>query len=79
MTRLLALAACLLWLPAAFAVSVGFATLGSPHVIWSYEWREIRFGERLYTRCTYVGTTSAITERPADGRCGWIRFGRGSR
>lgn len=52
------------------------------HVIWSYEWRALGadsgkdFSQRLCTRCTYAGARSVITEYPADGKCGWLRFSR---
>ena len=62
-----------------------FAFGGAPgdvHVIWSYEWRPLGsdsgkdFSQRHYTRCTYAGARSVITEYPADGKCGWLRFSR---
>ncbi|MFG1339974.1 hypothetical protein [Xanthobacter autotrophicus] len=59
-----------------------FQTAGLPHVIWSYDWRPLGPGShrdssrRYYIRCTYVGTTGALTEYPTDGTCGYVRFAR---
>ena len=79
MTFRLLLPACLLWVPAGLAIVFGASTLGPPHLIWSYDWEGPRDGPRRYTRCIYLGPAGTITERPDDGRCGWVRFAEGSR
>ncbi|WP_395664438.1 hypothetical protein [Methylocella sp.] len=70
----------LLWTVAPAGVLTIWMTIGAPHFIWSYSWRETNarhdFSSRYYVRCTYVGMGGNITEYPNDGRCGWIRFGR---
>ena len=71
------LPACLIWVPVALTIVLGLRSLGSPYVIWSYDWQGRRDGPRHYVRCTYLGPAGAITERPMDGRCGWVRFAKG--
>ena len=57
-----------------------FGGTGEPYVIWSYDWRALGtnsredWSQRYYTRCTYIGWSGALTEYPADGKCGWVRF-----
>ena len=52
---------------------------GSPHVLWSYSWRDEGQGyhplaERWYTRCSYVGAHGTVTIYPTNGECRFIRF-----
>ncbi len=69
-----------IWTLVAAAVYMTCLSLGLPHVIWSYDWRDTGQGddlsaERFYTRCTYVGPYGAFTEHfPMDGKCAWLRF-----
>ena len=76
----------LIWIPVAVFVVIAASQIGKVHVIWSYSWRAAPsasygdFDARHYTRCSYIsfkGTT--ITEHPLNGRCGWLRFGTGTR
>lgn len=53
------------------------ATLGTPHVIWSYEWPGDRYreaGERYYSSCTYLSIPGVVRQAATNGQCPWIRF-----
>jgi hypothetical protein len=58
-----------------------YASIGLPHAIWSYSWREDGrgmgfFSDRVYTRCSFVGPYG-LFEKPAEGGdCAWVRFFR---
>ena len=57
------------------------AIIGLPHVIWSYDWREVEgraASVRHYTRCTYIGPFGVVTVYPQDGHCGLVHFARSS-
>ncbi|MCA1241457.1 hypothetical protein LC092_03290 [Stappia stellulata] len=70
------------WVIVPVAAWLGIAAVGLPHVIWFYDWQPLgpdSYGDptqRHYTRCSYLGPYGRLTERPADGRCGWLRFVR---
>jgi len=61
---------------ALFALGVS----GDLYVLWSYDWRALgadsreNWSQRHYTRCTYVGRSGTLTDYPADGKCGLVRF-----
>ena len=53
------------------------AIVGTPHVIWSYEYAGQRYvdaGARFHTSCTYIGVSGSFRKNPADGRCPVIAF-----
>lgn len=67
------------WIIVPLALFVGYLTYGLPHAAWSYAWVDAGqgygpFAGRHYTSCTYLGPYGAITIRPSDGRCPWVRF-----
>lgn len=70
----------LVWLIVPVALFGAYLILGLPYFIWSYDWRPTGpnsyadFSARHYTRCSYYGPYGLITEYPADGTCGWLRF-----
>ena len=70
------------WIVVPIGLWLTVALVGSPHVIFSYDWSAPRhasygdFAARHYTRCTYVGPYGFITEYPRHGRCDWLRFSK---
>lgn len=68
------------WMIVPLALLVFGGAPGDVHVIWSYAWQPLGpdsgrdFLQRHYTRCTYAGARSVITEYPTNGKCGWLRF-----
>ncbi len=60
---------------------LAFLTVGLPHHIWSYSFRQIGpasnsnpFAGRWYTRCTYWGPFGGFNIFPSNGKCSWIIF-----
>lgn len=67
------------WVLILLAIWLVIITLGTPHLRWSYSWRDEGQGYdphavRYYTRCTYVGYRNSFTVYPANGQCAFIRF-----
>ncbi len=65
------------WIVVPVALYAAYATLGLPHLVWSYDYvgsRDASWSETRFTRCTYLGPNGAITIRPADGSCAWVAF-----
>lgn len=72
----------LLWVPIVAAAYAGYATFGTPHLIWSYSFElhgsndRWDYAARHYTSCTFVGMTGVFARNAIDGRCHWIAFRR---
>lgn len=65
------------WIVIPIVACAILATLGTPHVIWSYEWpgdRYLEADERYYSSCTYVGFSGVARQTATNGQCPWIRF-----
>jgi len=73
-------AALFLWLALPIAGYATYQLYGSPHLIWSYEFRAngARYDPtvpRYYTSCTYVGWDLRTVTLPAQAaRCTWVRL-----
>ncbi len=69
----------LVWIIVPVAIYVAYLTMGLPHFIWSYSWRDNGtydpFVYRYYTSCTFIGPYGSFTvPHPRGGKCGWIIF-----
>ncbi len=62
-----------------------YVTVGTPHVRWSYSWRDDGqgfdpFAKRFYLRCTYLGPEGHFTlNHPPRGDCPLLRFAKHDR
>ncbi len=70
-----------IWIIVPLATYLGFLSVGLPHIIWSYSYRDHGqknpanpFSGRWYTRCTYIGPYAAFSTAARDGQCDWFRF-----
>lgn len=72
----------LIWLLVPIALVAMILMLGTPHLRWSYAWRDDGqgfkpFADRFYLRCTYLGPTHHFTiHHPVRGHCPLIRFAK---
>lgn len=72
-----------LWLVVPLGAYVAYISYGTPHLIWSYEFRanDAPYDltvPRHYISCTYVGWGLRTLTVPAvDARCLWVRFFHG--
>jgi hypothetical protein len=64
------------WIVVPATLYAAYATLGLPHLVWSYDYANAgaSWSNTHFTRCTYLGPYGAITIRPADGSCAWVAF-----
>ncbi len=70
-----------IWLIVPVAVYLAYLTFGLPHMIWSYEYRQVGrassanpFAGRYYTRCTFIGPYGSFSRSASNGKCGLISF-----
>lgn len=77
------IAALFLWLAVPLGAYGVYVTYGTPHLIWSYEFRAngARYDLRVprdYITCTYVGWGPRTLTVPAvSARCPWVRLFHG--
>lgn len=70
------------WIVVPIVLWLKVALVGSPHVIFSYDWtapRQASYGDfeaRHYVRCSFLGFHGVITEFPSNGKCPWVRFAK---
>ena len=65
------------WVAVPVALYAAYATLGLPHLVWSYDYvgkPHASWSATHFIRCTYVGPYGAITIRPTNGSCSWVAF-----
>ena len=62
------------WVIFPVIIYAAYLTMGLPHFIWSYEYRQVGpastsnpFAGRWYTRCTYLGPYGGFNTNPANG------------
>ena len=70
-----------IWVIVPVAIYLAYLTFGLPHMIWSYEFRQIGpastanpFAGRYYTRCTYIGPYGAFSSSASNGKCALVSF-----
>ena len=72
----------LIWIPVLGVLWWSYASLGLPHLIWSYQYQlagthdRWDYAARRYTRCTFIGPTGPFTRQASNQRCPWIAFRR---
>ncbi len=66
------------WIVVPVALYAAYATLGLPHLVWSYDYigDGSSWSDTHFTRCAYLGPYGAITILPADESCAWVAFFR---
>ena len=69
------------WLIVPAAVYLAYLAFGLPHMIWSYEYRQVGpastanpFAGRYYTRCTFVGPYGSFSRAASNGKCRLVSF-----
>jgi len=69
------------WIIVPVAVYLAFIAVGLPHLIWSYEYRQVGpassanpFAGRYYTRCTFIGPYGSFSSPARNGKCGLVSF-----
>lgn len=74
------IAALFLWLALPLAAVAVYHTYGTPHGLWSYEFRDNGdpynpFAYGHYTSCTYIGWRwNEVTSPASAGSCPWVQF-----
>ena len=70
-----------IWVIVPVAVYLAYLTFGLPHMIWSYEYRQVGpassanpFAGRYYTRCTFIGPYGSFSTSAKNGKCSLISF-----
>ncbi len=77
MKSLLAHTKFMFWIVVPLFLWGAHASLGLPHVRWSYSWLDEGqgidpFAKRNFTSCTYWGPYGSFTIHPNDGNCAWL-------
>ena len=71
-----------LWLIVPVLLVGLYLAFGTPHLRWTYTWRDDGqgyepFAERFYLRCTYLGPEGHFTlTHPPRGHCPLFRFAK---
>ncbi len=70
-----------IWVLMPITVYLAYLTFGLPHMIWSYEYRQVGlsssanpFAGRYYTRCTFIGPYGSFSTPAKNGKCSLISF-----
>lgn len=70
-----------IWVIVPLAIYLAYLAFGLPHMIWSYEYRQVGrtslsdpFAGRHYTRCTFIGPYGSFSISAKNGKCGLVAF-----
>ncbi len=70
-----------IWVIVPVAIYLAYLAFGLPHMIWSYEYRQVEpastanpFAGRYYTRCTFIGPYGSISRSASNGKCALVSF-----